>query len=166
MLHFCKKKYHYQIFKNNKKKRFFFLAEKMKEYPVGKTKTNIDEKKVSESIFCWWKRTLWWRCYRMYGQWCTTLMWIGDLNFRKLYAELMSETPPKIKLESVPILVAIFDIWNSNVLTCSPHVFPRIPNSHQLSTNKKTNFICWKIWDWEIVEKVALFNFFSEQAQI
>jgi len=46
------KKYHYQIFKNNKKKRFFFLAEKMKEYPVGKTKTNIDEKKVSESIFC------------------------------------------------------------------------------------------------------------------
>jgi len=60
-----------------------------------------------------------------------------DLNFRKLYAELMSETPPKIKLESVPILVAIFDIWNSNVLTRSPAYFSRIPNSHQLSTNKK-----------------------------
>merc|ERR1712008_627637 len=42
------KQYHYQIFKNNKKNRFFFLAEKMKEYPVGKkTKRNIDEKKVS-----------------------------------------------------------------------------------------------------------------------
>jgi len=32
------KQYHYQIFKNNKKKRFFFLAEKMKECPVGKNK--------------------------------------------------------------------------------------------------------------------------------
>jgi hypothetical protein len=40
------KQYRYQIFKNNKKKRFFFLAEKMKECPVGKkTKTNIDEKR-------------------------------------------------------------------------------------------------------------------------
>jgi len=38
--------------KTTKKNDFFFLAEKMKEYPVGKTKTNIDEKKVSESIFC------------------------------------------------------------------------------------------------------------------
>jgi len=137
----------------------------MKEYPVGKTKTNIDEKKVSESIFCWWKRTLWWRCYRMYGQWCTTLMWIGDLNFRKLYAELMSETPQKIKLESVPILVAIFDIWNSNVLTCSPHIF----HGFQILTNFpliKKQFYLLNNLGLGNRGKGGFIWFFSEQAQI
>jgi len=76
---------------------------------------------------------------------------MGDLNFRKLYAVLMSDTPQKIKLESVPILVAIFDIWNSNVLICSPNVF----------TNSKfspTWFILFSSKQFDLLKKLVLGN--------
>jgi hypothetical protein len=81
----------------------------MKECPVGKkTKTNIDEKRWANLYFADGKEP----CDENVTA-CTVndvllLMKIVDLNFKKLYAELMSDTP-EIKVESVPILVATFD---------------------------------------------------------
>lgn len=114
-----------------------------------------------------------------------SMMYYYDVNSGSELQEIVCRTyvrcplPPKTKLESVPILVAIFNIWNSNVFTCSIHSiqstnFQSLVNFLLLKTSMQLVYFFSSKQFHDLLKNLGLGNLgkrgfirvFSEQAQI